>query len=596
MGKNPKKIQILGPKRQGEPLYRADLDRCLPASALSREGKLFSWRMTNYETEHFKGVLLRAGPETAAAPIDYPLSLQGWHDIYLGLFNTAWRPYKDQRLWVKLTGDQAFSCLYLQAPSVDHGQVVQDLFWKTADLTDQNLTLKQVATELIPADHPCRSECDTVWVTYIKLVPLNQKEILELETDRKQQDVRRLFATQDWGSGMAPDAQEGTIRDMLEPYRNTDFKRIYWEGAVGDLCSYFSQVGRTWTPEYAQMEDYPVPAYRRIVENFANYQKQRIDPFRIAIDFSHELGLEFHASYRFCEGMGPFHFSPPFDQINQGGFYAKHPELRAIRRDGSLAPRISLSYPETREFLISLFLEMAEYPIDGISILYNRRPPFVEYEPPLVEGFLKEHGNDPRELDEKDSNWLQYRSTILTDFMRDLRQKLGQLARRQGRKSPVALSAWVFGDDQENLLYGMDVPTWIREGLIDGVIPYTSADGLFSWEPAWENIGDVEHWLSLTRETNCELALNVMPRHLTPEQFRRKAHQLYQAGVTYLAFWDSSKTWAEDKMDQGCFQHLRRLGHSEELASWVQAGQPDLVPSTTRLQKVGEWEMTFIAE
>ena len=213
-----------------------------------------------------------------------------------------------------------------------------------------------------------------------------------------------------------------------------------------------------------------------------------------------------------------------------------------------------------------------------------------------MEGFLKEHGNDPRELDEKDSNWLQYRSTILTDFMRDLRQKLGQLARRQGRKSPVALSAWVFGDDQENLLYGMDVPTWIREGLIDGVIPYTSADGLFSWEPAWENIGDVEHWLSLTRETNCELALNVMPRHLTTEQFRRKAHQLYQAGVTYLAFWDSSKTWAEDKMDQGCFQHLRRLGHSEELASWVQAGQPDLVPSTTRLQKVGEWEMTFIAE
>ena len=447
----PKATEIMGPARRNSPLYLADLNRCLPASSLSREGRLFGWRMIDYETENFKGIMLRAGPETAAAAVEYPLELQGWYDIYLGLFNTAWRPYPDQRLWVKLTEDPAFSCLFLQAPSVDKGQVVQDLFWRTADLTGQRLSFKQVATELIPAGHPCRSNCDTVWVAYIKLVPLDPDEVEALQSDRVQTGTRRLFATQDWGSGFAWDASEGAIRDMLEAYRHTDFKRIYWEGAAGDLCSYFSRVARTWTPEYARMEDYPVPAYRRIVENFTEYEQRGIDPFRVAIDYSHELGLEFHASYRFCEGMGPFHFSPPFDQINRGGFYDRHPELRAVRRDGSRAPRISLSYPETREFLISLFLEMAEYPVDGISILYNRRPPFVEYEPPLVEGFREEFGQDPREIDEKDPRWLRYRASVLTEFMRELRQRLHRQAHRQGRSRPAALSAWVFGGEEENL-------------------------------------------------------------------------------------------------------------------------------------------------
>lgn len=169
-------------------------------------------------------------------------------------------------------------------------------------------------------------------------------------------------------------------------------------------------------------------------------------------------------------------------------------------------------------------------------------------------------------------------------------------ARRQGRSRPPALSAWVFGGEEENLFYAMDVPGWIREGLVDGIVPYTSAEGLFSWELAWERAEDIEYWLSLTRGTECELALNVMPRVLTPEQYRRKAHQLLKAGVPYLAFWDSSKTWAVDKIDAGSYQHLRWLGHLQELDAWIQAGEPNLVHASTPLTRVGEWEMTFIAE
>ena len=54
--------------------------------------------------------------------------------------------------------------------------------------------------------------------------------------------------------------------------------------------------------------------------------------------------------------------------------------------------------PETRQFVINLLLEVAQHPVDGICILYNRRPPLVDYEPPLVDGFLEAYGEDPRSL------------------------------------------------------------------------------------------------------------------------------------------------------------------------------------------------------
>ena len=63
-----------------------------------------------------------------------------------------------------------------------------------------------------------------------------------------------------------------------------------------------------------------------------------------------------------------------------------------------------------------------------------------------------------------------------------------------------------------------------------------------------------------------------------------------------LAFWDSAKVWSIDKIDGGALRALVRLGHQDELLSWTQAGKSNLDSPTTPLRKVGDWEMTFIAE
>src|SRR5437867_4207663 len=117
-----------------------------------------------------------------------------------------------------------------------------------------------------------------------------------------------------------------------------------------------------------------------------------------------------------------------------------------------------------RKAVLEILKETARYPVDGICVAYNRRPPFLEYEPPIVESFRSRYGLDPRKLEERDSRWLSHRATVMTQWMRELRQALDEVARERHLSKPLDLSAIVMGSEAENLYYGLDLAAWIREG------------------------------------------------------------------------------------------------------------------------------------
>ena len=58
----------------GEPIYLTDMDRCQPASALHPEPGPGLWRTLEYEMDALSGVMIMAGPETAAPDVTYPLT------------------------------------------------------------------------------------------------------------------------------------------------------------------------------------------------------------------------------------------------------------------------------------------------------------------------------------------------------------------------------------------------------------------------------------------------------------------------------------------------------------------------------------------
>ena len=579
-----------------DPIYLTDMDRCCPSSALSPEPRRGHWRTLDYETDTLSGVMLAAGPETVAPEVSYSPGVSGWHAIHVGMFGDY--NYAVQTL-LKTSADQTFTMM--EAPQLEpprKGSIVvtpanrqrqvQELFWKVTDLTGQEIVLGQPTRQVAEGDGPGSRHCETSRIAYIKLIPLSDAEVGKLRADRERNDTRRLYAHNDAHGPHQlhrPTTAE-EIRREIEPYRNTDFARIYWEAGGGDGLNYFTRIGRT--SAFDGLDDFDQPLYRLQAESWRILRDRGIDPFQIALDHAHEIGLEFHAGYR----VAGFHYPPPYDHFNYGdSFYARHPELRGVDRNGNVTPRVSYAFPETRRYVISVLREVAGFEIDGIALLYNRRPPLLDYEPPLVESFRSEYDLDPRRLDEDDPRWLSYRARTLTLFMREVRQAMDAVAEEQERDRRIEVSAVVMSNEEENLYNAMDLKAWVEEGLVDTLIPYSSGPNLDSLSDSWTDVRDLDYWLSLTKGTSCRLAPNVMPRDLSPEEYRRRASALYAAGVENLFFWDSATRRANFSAS---WNALRRLGHKEEIASWTEAGEPSLANPTHVLRRLGDWDMRYV--
>lgn len=102
----------------------------------------------------------------------------------------------------------------------------------------------------------------------------------------------------------------------------------------------------------------------------------------------------------------------------------------------------------------------------------------------------------------------------------------------------------------------------------------------------------VRHFVELVEGSKCQLALNVMPRDMPPEEFRRKAASLYAQGVDNLFFWDSAGPSGRANYGSG-WNALRRLGHREEIERWQQQGEPGLRPASLGQRWVVDYDLTY---
>ncbi len=575
-----------------QPHYRTDLDRCTPGDALAAEPRLRRWRTLPYETDALSGVMLLAGPETAAPTITYPLNVRGLYAVSIGVLPiTSSEEGNQLAVLLKRSGDETFTVLSLppQTSGGPHHHEIVEMFWGITDLTDQNLEIGQVGARVAPDDNAGSFECSPARVAYLKLVPLTDAETQAFQSDQGNSDTRCLFAHND---AHGPHylyrlTTPEHVRREIEPYRNTDFSRIYWEAGGGDQTSYFSQIGRMYTLDLA---DFGRRGDRLHVESWREFQQQGIDPFDVALEHTHEIGLQFHASYR----VAGFHYPPPLDHFNAGEtFYKSHPEWRGVDRMGKHTPRMAYTFPRVRQFVISMLREMAQRPIDGICLLYNRRMPLVEYEPPVVEGFKQTFGEDPHKLDAGDPHWLSYRTGVLTEFMREVRAAMDQEGRAQGRSKRIEISVIVGGTERENLINGMDLPAWVNEGLVDTLIPYTSGQNYDSSVTAWTDPQQLEFFVNLVRGTSCILAPNLMPRHMTPADFRRRAATVYNAGAEHMFFWDCAGGSGRANY-RDMWNALRRLGHRDEIDAWQASGESDLPDPRADLSKLGDWDLSYV--
>ena len=520
-----------------EPIYVTDLGRCEPQIALSTERRKYHWQVVPFETEQFCGNMLIAGPETEAPAVTLPLNVSGWHRIYLGL----WSNWTTDLARVRLTGDRSFVKVNREAAggTFADNYSLDERYWKTADLTGQGLVFGQQSAGL----------SQPAYIAYVKLVPVDAEQVAMIEADRAESGNRRLICMNDGFSDFGrfrPTTRE-EIWEWLEPYRDTDFQKMFWcPGAGGDVLTYPSAIGSLTG---SKTRDFPRVVDRNIAESMQILAGAGIDTVETVVEYGHSVGLEVHISQR----MEAFQCCPPFEDYFTGDFYRAHPEWRCVDIDGREIARMSYAFPEVRELLLQVFRELAtRYDIDGVNPIFNRGAPFLLYEAPLVEGFREETGLDATQLAEDDERYLRYRARVMTGFMADLRREMEDIGAERGR--PLEISAHVLNNAESNLFYGLDVPAWVEQGLIDNLISYPWRD---------EEI-DVEHFAQITGNSPVMYYPEIMPRTMPPEDFRVRALENYAAGADGLCFWDTNGRHQRLKE----WSMIRRLGHRDQLENW----------------------------
>ena len=520
-----------------EPIYVTDLGQSRPQLALSSERRKYHWQVVPYETESFCGNMLIAGPETEAPPITVPLGVSGWHSIHIGM----WSNWTDDLARVKLSGDSSFLKINRESEQgmFADNYSLDERYWKTADLTGQDIVFGQQSAGF----------SQPTYIAYVKLVPLDDEEVARLLADRADSSNKRLICMNDGFSDFGrfrPTSRE-EIWEWLEPFRDTDFGKMFWcPGAGGDVLTYPSAIGSLTG---SKTSDFPRVVDRNIGESMQILAGAGIDSMETVVEYGHRVGLEIHVSQR----MEAFQCCPPFEDYFTGDFYRQHPEWRCIDIDGREIARMSYAFAGVRDLILGVFREVATgYDIDGVNPIFNRGAPFLLYEAPLVEGFRQETGLDATQLAEDDERYLRYRAGVMTEFMAELRREMQEIGRARGR--PLEISAHVLNNAESNLFYGLDVPTWVEQGLIDNLISYPWRD---------EEI-DVDYFAQLTRSSSVRYCPEIMPRTMPPATFRDRALEYYAAGADGLCFWDTNGRHQRLKE----WSMVRRLGHRDQLAEF----------------------------
>lgn len=441
-----------------ETVIISDMSRCKPGSALSKEKKKNSWTLSSYKSDEINGVMLGAGSRAEAPDVTLPLDVSGWYAIHLGFWNPAYAYDGDTIVKLKLTDDPCFRVI--RDPATTSGwekSVLQECFVKYADLTGQDMVIGQQS----------KGEAKHAYVAYIKLVPLSDEEVDSIKKDRARKDTKVIFAANDGISFLLEKGctTKEEIIEQVEPYRYSDVGRVLWAFTYGDITNYPTKVG-TFLSSWASTHAFTgSPGYEKMCRGLDAVTSQGIIPAQVALDYIHDMDLEFHAMIR----MAILGDTAPSDYMGSP-FLARRPHLRMLAKDGTPLDKASYAFPEVQDHMLAIIREIAEnYDIDGINLAFIRGPMFIGYEAPVVADFQKKYGEDPREIDENDPRVQQLRADYLTEFVRKARKLVDEVGKKKGKK--LELSAWLSSHGQ-NLFFGEDMDAFLEERLFDSILGY----------------------------------------------------------------------------------------------------------------------------
>ena len=548
--------------RDMDSVILSDMAMCQPTSALSTDPGRGQWGVYDYETDAVRGRAVYARPGAGAPPLKLPLEAEGWHRVFLGIhYGHTYSSHAaklgcqhpDQFLWVRLSSDPVYALVEPEFPGKRGPATgdrrfgfadVAEVLWRCADLTGQHLHLAPRRSARFPA-----TAAGIAWVRLEAMTPAEMKGLRERREDATR---KRLVYVADTDLHDDYPVAEDEVRRQLEPLRDSDFSLVLWTTSMGDVCYYPSKRFPRALVLEGELSPYgyapagaPGPG----------------DTLQAAADTAHELGLRIHATMRpAASRMPPLHWPRA-----RGDLFHTDPSTWQSGRHGEPVGHYSIASPAVRERLVAVLTEQARYwPIDGVHLLLNRGWPFVGYEEPVVQSFVRQQGEDPRQLDPMDRRWWLHKAGYMSSFVAELRRSLDEAGEARGVR--LGLSMTVMAGVEQCLSLGLDIRYWLEQRWLNHLIVHPC------WLPTRWLDTDVPGHASVTAErvrevaalakgTGCKVYADVYPRYLPAEQYPRRAREYYEAEADGLCFWDTYSRIPR----RSEWQAIRRLGRVEDV-------------------------------
>jgi hypothetical protein len=456
------------------------------------------WELESYKDyeNNKNGIIIENGEN--ALPLSMPVKLNGWFRVYVGY----------------VTGTESFKIG--ETGSASPLQINGDIALKSNELYgDQWINEKSTiisnfnnnSVELFP------SPSKRARIAYVKLVGLTEAQVslYEKENDNKKRIIYDFDGYSDFFSGKYPDI-EMLKSKTVDKLTGKNIGELNWCLGTTGMLSYNSKyAGKAF--EGVETFDEQL----RDGDKLAKYQILNIlnsgkSPLEIVADRGRESGIKVNASLR----MDVF-YNPTIYGFLNGAMYN---EYKKFTQPGSFL--LSYYYPEVRDYVKNILIEAASFDnVEGITLDFCRYPTIFGRECPTEEKVL-----------------------IMNEFLRSLRNQLPK-----GKTITIRIPR------SEPIKYGFDIDTWVKEGLLDRLIP--SSVGI-------EEFFDIKPFVDIVKNTNVQLYIGISAdvsghditkeeeeliklglyihnkEYLDIQQYLLRAHEVYEAGADGIFLFNST--------------------------------------------------------
>ncbi|MCA5004393.1 glycoside hydrolase family 10 protein [Sphingobacterium bovistauri] len=189
------------------------------------------------------------------------------------------------------------------------------------------------------------------------------------------------------------------------------------------------------------------------------------DPLQEMIVVAHQHGLKVHAWFEYG-------FASSYN-ANGGHIIQKYNHWQAKDQQGNILKKnnfewMNAFHPEVQGFVKSLVLEVVKnYNVDGVQG-DDRLPALPStggYDEYTVQLYKNEHNGNVPPSDYLNKEWVEWRSSKLTVFLKDLYQSVKKEKPQVLVTSAPSVHPWAKTE------YLQDWPKWLNDGIIDYVFP-----------------------------------------------------------------------------------------------------------------------------